>query len=128
MEKAYLGQAIKFPIVLKNGGSPALENGNPLVSQSITIILNTPIGSRFMLPEYGSRLRELIFEPNDEVLIDLMKVFIYEALSMWEKRARFTNVTFEAGEDIIYCTIYYRVLASNEVESFVYPFYRGLKY
>ncbi len=42
------------------------------VEDSIRDILSTPIGSRVMLPEYGSRLFELIDRRgNDEVRADL---------------------------------------------------------
>ena len=127
VNNAYLGQGLKYPLQLE-GGSIALNNGIPLVEQSIITILNTPKGSRFFLPEFGSRLKELIFEPNDDVLEDLLRVFIYEAIRDWEKRARFVSVSFTREVDVTYCEIRYSVLPSNEVNSFIYPFYRNLKY
>ncbi len=127
MERAYLGQGIKYPTKIVNG-TVQLANDDSLIQQSISIILSTPKGSRFMLPEFGSRLNEVLFEPNDEVLQDMLKVFIYEAISEWETRVRFSNVSFTISENAVFCEIFYKVLRSNEINSFVYPFYRQLKY
>lgn len=124
--REYLGQGIKFPDRLVNG-KRSLVNDKELVEQSIKIILDTPKGHRFMLPEFGSRLHELIFEPNDDVLKDLMAYFIYEAITTWEKRVQYVKTEFEKpAPDTLNCIVYYSILQSNEINSFVYPFYRKL--
>lgn len=69
--------------------------------QSIVDILTTPIGSRVMLREYGSRLFELIDRPiNPETVSDFIAATV-EALRKWEPRFRVSNVEFvgvEAGK------------------------------
>jgi len=80
----YLGVGLQFPLNLVDG-SANLVSDNLLIQQSIVDILNTPKGGRFFLPQYGSRLRELIFEVNDDLLIDLMKVFIVGGLKRMGK-------------------------------------------
>lgn len=127
MKQAYLGKGLSYPTKLV-GGSWVHSESKELVEQSITTILNTPTGTKFFLPEFGSRLKELIFEPNDDVLEDLLSTFIYEAIRDWEKRVEYVSTSFTRGVDVTYCLITYRILASNEVDSFVYPFYRTLKY
>lgn len=127
MDKSYLGVGIKYPITLV-GGSVQLQQGEALVEQSIITILNTPKGSRFFLPEYGSRLKELLFETNDDVLFDLLEVFIHEAITEWEKRAKFVKANFERKDDAVFCEIHYSILPSNQVNSFIYPFYQKIKY
>lgn len=123
----YLGVAPKFPIKVLNG-QPVLSKGSEAVQEAIATILNTPIGSKFFLPEYGSRLHELMFEPNDEVLESLMYMFIKEAIDFWEKRVKFVDASFSINNDKVEVVLFYRVLNSNEIESFVYPYYRKLKY
>ena len=126
--REYLGQGTTYPTALVNGKSLLINDRN-LVEQSIKIILGTPRGSRFMLPEFGSRLNELLFEQNDEVLEDLITYFIYEALTMWEKRVKFVGVVFKRDqndESVLYCDIRYRILQSNDIDSFIYPFYKKL--
>lgn len=127
MDKVYLGQGVKYPISLINGSADLVKESE-LIKQSIGIVLKTPQGSRFMLPEYGSRLDELMFEPNDEVLQDLVKFFIYEALAKWETRIKFQKIDFTQENEILYCEITYKILKSNEIDSFIYPFYRQLRY
>lgn len=121
----YLGTAIKYPITIVNG-KPALVNADENIKQSILQILSTPQGHRLMLPEYGSRLEEMVFEQNDDILKNMVRLFIMEALSTWEKRIKFKNVSFEQENDVILCEISYLILASNEIDSFVYPFYKKL--
>jgi len=127
MKRSYLGTGINYPIVLDKG-SVVLNSDTPLIDQSINIILSTAKGSRFFLPEFGSRLSELAFEPNDEVLAELLIYFITEALDAWENRIRVVSVNTVIDTDVVQCTITYRVLQSNEIESFVYPFYKKIKY
>lgn len=123
--RVYLGRGLKFPIQLLQGkGATSVDLS--LLNQSIKIILDTPIGSRLFLPDFGSRLRELIFEPNDEVLHDLLSLFIFEALDKWERRIKVLKVECLTNEDKVECTVSYRALNSNEIESFIYPFYKKL--
>jgi phage baseplate assembly protein W len=68
------------------------------LKQSIVDILTTPIGSRVMRRDYGSRLVELVDRPIN----DRLKVQIYsataEALGKWEPRFRCKKVSVESAE------------------------------
>ncbi len=56
------------------------------LKQSIADILNTPIGSRVMRRDYGSRLFELIDAPiNRSTVVDIVAETV-EALMKWEDR------------------------------------------
>lgn len=62
------------------------------LKQSIADILNTPIGSRVMRREYGSRLFELIDAPiNRSTVVDIVAETA-EALMKWEDRLTVTAV------------------------------------
>jgi phage baseplate assembly protein W len=66
------------------------------VQESIKDILITPLGSRVMLPEYGSRLFELTDRKlTDEFRADLT-TFIYEAIERWEPRVRIQEVKLKS--------------------------------
>jgi uncharacterized protein len=65
--------------------------GRPLAGidhlrQSITDILTTPVGSRVMRRDYGSRLFELIDAPMNRVTIAQLYYATIEALLRWEQR------------------------------------------
>jgi phage baseplate assembly protein W len=69
------------------------QTGVPLsrldhIRQSVQKIVTTPIGSRVMRRDYGSRIPELIDAPiNDRVKL-LIQAATAEALIRWEKRIR----------------------------------------
>jgi uncharacterized protein len=74
------------------------SNGKPLTGiahlrQSITDILTTPLGSRVMRRDYGSRLPDLIDAPlNGETIMELYAATA-EALQAWEPRFQLAQVT-----------------------------------
>lgn len=126
-EYSYIGTAIRKPLVLTQGRVTTVS-GLSVLEQSIVDILTTPVGSKFFLPEYGSRLHELIFEPSDTVLFALFKQLVREAISKWETRVDFVDGQFVINEDRIECNITYRVLPTNEINSFVFPYYTNIVY
>lgn len=50
------------------------------------ILLLTNLGERVMLPEYGTDLRSLIFDPNDVTLAEKARDMIIESIRRWEPR------------------------------------------
>jgi len=60
-------------------------------SDMLTLLLTNP-GERVMLPEFGTPLRRLIFEPNDETVALEARTMIIESLLRWEPRVAITNV------------------------------------
>lgn len=71
------------------------------LAQSIADILTTPVGTRVMRRDYGSRLPELVDAPmNGETLIDVFAATA-DALDRWEPRLVLTRVevtTAAAGQ------------------------------
>lgn len=62
------------------------------VEQSISVILTTPIGSRVMRREFGSRLFELVDAPMNDATILEVYVACAEAIEKWEPRFRLSRV------------------------------------
>ena len=63
--------------------------------QSIKLILNTPIGSRVMLPEFGSEIIDLIdlpMTPTNELKFYAATI---EAVERWEKRVQIQRVKID---------------------------------
>lgn len=79
--------------------------------QSIEDILKTPIGSRVMRRDYGSRLHELVDAPlTPDTLIEIYAA-TYEAIRKWEPRLRLTQVraaNVQDGELSLDLVGYYR--------------------
>lgn len=66
--------------------------------QSVRDILTTPIGTRVMRRDYGSRLYSLVDEPmNDATRLEMMAA-TYEALETWEPRLQLDQISVEMPE------------------------------
>lgn len=129
MAQDYLGTALKYPIQISELGRVRISSGIDVVKEGILQLLNTPVGTRFFNPDYGCRIHELLFEPSDEVLTNMLEFFITDAIEDWEKRVLVEAVqtTLVAEEYRVECFIQLRLLASNEPFDLIYPFYRELK-
>ncbi len=66
------------------------------IKQSIANILSTPLGSRIMRRDYGSRLFERIDQPINGELIAEIYSDIVEAISTWEPRFEVEQVTLQS--------------------------------
>lgn len=119
----YLGKSIKYPIAVSNGQIVSVKDIE-LIKQSIVDILSTPLGSRYMQRNYGSRLSESLFEPNNKILAVILENDIVDALAIWEKRITVERLSFDFKEAQVDCHIYFRINANGKFETFVYPFYR----
>lgn len=62
------------------------------IEESIKDILLTPLGSRVMLPDYGSRLFTLIDRRIDDDFRSDLAYFVIEAVEKWEKRVKIKRV------------------------------------
>lgn len=69
------------------------------IRQSVSDILNTPVGSRVMRRNYGSLLSELIDQPQNGALRLQMMAVCYTALLQREPRVSLTAITFDTGYD-----------------------------
>ena len=67
-------------------------SGLAMVESSVYQILNTAPGERVHLPEFGSRLKLLVFEPIDEFLAIQIKTEIKDAINRWEDRITVLDV------------------------------------
>lgn len=79
------------------------STGKPLsglahLRQSVRDILTTPIGTRVMRRDYGSRLYRLVDAPmNDATRLDMMAA-TYEAIETWEPRLELDTIAVEMPE------------------------------
>ena len=75
-----------------NASTGTALSGNAHLAQSIADILSTPLGSRVMRRDYGSRLFELIDAPiNRSTLLEIYAATA-EAIAKWEPRFRLQKV------------------------------------
>lgn len=119
----FLGKGLKYPFRFKSvsGGtevSAATSREHDHIRESILQILGTRPGERLMNPEFGSRLHDLVFEQNDEVLKGLIRHYVIDAIKRWEKRVIVTAVSFDQSpqnvdHNSLAVRIAYRIIQSQ---------------
>lgn len=81
-----------------NASTGMALSGIAHLRQSIADILTTPIGTRVMRRDYGSRLPRLVDAPmNRATLLDIYSATA-EALLAWEPRIKLLTVTATAAQ------------------------------
>jgi phage baseplate assembly protein W len=125
VKETFLGRGISFPVRVDAGGGIALASGVEKIEQSIRIILGTQHGQRVMRPRFGCNLRSLVFEPNNPATANLARYYVEDGLRQWEPRIDLLAVRVEADnrEARLVIHIDYRVRATQDVRTLVYPFY-----
>lgn len=127
-ETLYLGKSEKIPFKPNSIGEVELIEKNELIQQSILDIITTPQGTIFSVEEYGSLIHRLSFMQNDNVLQSLLIYFVSKAVFDWEKRVQIMSIDCTIINEVqTNCLITYKILASNEIDAFIYPFYKDLK-
>ena len=72
-----------FPFTINTSGRVATLSGNDNLHARIIQVLMTAPGERVNLPEFGCGLRELIFDPNNEILAAATEFTVNKALQQW---------------------------------------------
>lgn len=134
MSTDFLGKGLRYPFAFakRSGGaqvSTVTSMDHAHIHESILQILGTRPGERFMNPEFGSRLRALVFEPNDSVLKGLIRHYVIDAIERWETRVYVTDVTFDDSPETVDANtiavrISYRVIDTQVEGNLVWPFCR----
>lgn len=122
-----IGYGLQVPYSFDEASGKTVSNtGIARINQSIHHILSTRVGSRFFLPEFGSKLYKLIFEPNDYILKEFLIQYTKEALAKWEKRIN--NISVDAlileKESEVPVYIAYTLINTNVTGNYIYPFNR----
>lgn len=90
MENKFLGAP--YPIVKHQRGLLRTQRGvNQIKSDLLQLLLTNP-GERVMLPDFGTPLRELLFEPNTPALEDTVKNMISNSIRSWEPRVAIEQI------------------------------------
>lgn len=122
-----LGVGWAFPVGVDARGRIALARQERDIDEAIRMILLTPKGQRVMRPEFGCKIHDLIFAPNDATTAGLAAYYVQEALGMWEPRIRVQAVDAQPDPDNagrLLIEIQYQISATYDSRTLVFPFYR----
>ncbi|BAY81543.1 GPW / gp25 family protein [Calothrix parasitica NIES-267] len=121
----YIGSGFAFPLDLSVQGGIQLSSEITNLEESILIILRTDLGERVYRPDFGSRLSELVFEPLNTQTLLRIRLYVEEALKMWEPRIILKEVRTNPDpiRGKVEIEIIYQPKNHLEIRSLVYPFY-----
>src|SRR5882724_7524172 len=72
-----------FPFKINGLGQVATLTGNDNIRAKIIQVLLTSPGERVNLPEFGCGLRDLVFDPNNEILAATTEFTVTKSLQRW---------------------------------------------
>lgn len=125
-DREFLGRGLRFPVSVNlNGGvsSSALEEN---VRQAIFIILGTAPGERLNRPDFGCRIHDLMFAPNNDLTAARAEVYCEEAIYKFEPRVEKVVSRATAHQDQpnrLDVRIEYVIRDKNDKKNLVFPFY-----
>lgn len=97
------GKGISFPFRFTPTGSIAISDSSPQkeyrkIKESISQILLTEPGERVMESEFGCPLRDIMFEPLDVTLNNLIAFRVTNAIERWESRVKINSIAVSKGD------------------------------
>ena len=125
-DREYIGQGLAFPLQISQQGGLALAKGAHDIEQAIRIILGTSPGERMMRPEFGCRIHELVFAPDNASTRRLVAHYVEMALDRWEPRIQVREVkavSDPARDGGLQVEIIYQIRDTYNERSIVYPFF-----
>ncbi|MEA5468481.1 GPW/gp25 family protein [Spirulina sp. 06S082] len=123
--KDFLGTSLSFPLRRNVQGSLQLSSSERNIEESIRIILATRHGERVYRPKFGCRLSELVFAPMNTKTLLMTRLYVEEALTLWEPRIDINEIYTEPDpvRGCINIIIRYSTKETHSSGSLVYPFY-----
>src|SRR5688572_33249488 len=85
-ERDHLGKGLRFPVSVNLNGGVSSSQYEENVRQSLFIILGTAQGERINRPDFGCRIHDLMFAPNNAMTAARAEHYCEEAIFKYEPR------------------------------------------
>ena len=125
-DKDFLGKGFRFPVAVNLNGGVSTSVLEENVRQSIFIILGTAPGERLMRPQFGCRIHDLMFAPNNDITAARAEVYCEEAIYKFEPRVDKVICRAIAHPDQpnrLDVRLEYVIAGKHEKRNLVFPFY-----
>lgn len=103
-----LDQGMGLPVRRHAQGFFAPQRGTDLTRSAFLLILGTRLGERVMRPDLGSQVPYLLFEPNDDILRQLLDVYVKDAIDTQQNRATLEYSLLNVSNSTIEMSLSYR--------------------
>ena len=97
------------------------------IKESLEILLNTNLGERTMLPEYGSELQKFLFDMISNSKMHYLRNIIRTAIIKYEPRITVNDIVIDQKDyrdGIIRVIIKYTIKSNNTRFNLVFPYYK----
>jgi phage baseplate assembly protein W len=125
-DRPFLGKGWRFPVAINLTGGLSSSQLEESVRESIFIILGTAPGERVARPQFGCRIHDLMFDPNNSITAARAEYFCEEALYKYEPRLKDVTVKAEPNANEpnrLDIRITYVIATESAKKNLVYPFY-----
>lgn len=125
-DRPFLGKGWRFPVAINLTGGLSSSQLEESVRESIFIILGTAPGERVQRPQFGCRIHDLMFDPNNSITAARAEYFCEEALYKYEPRLKDVTVKAEPNANEpnrLDIRITYVIATESAKKNLVYPFY-----
>lgn len=119
IEKRAVG--IKLPFGKKNPFILDYTTQSHAKSKLINVLLTSP-GERLYQPLFGVGLKNRLFEQQTEEAQEQLRSIVNNQVKLFVPEVNVDNIRFKVDNDILYVTINYSVITSNEPESVTLSF------
>lgn len=107
-------RSIAFPFQLGDQSFPNNATDVDVVKQSIMQILLTTRGERVNRPDFGCDVINLVFENNDDILAELIRLEVSTAISRYEPRAIIHDVVVDRQDSTLRLDLLFSVAGLNQ--------------
>ncbi len=125
-EKDFLGRGWRFPVGVNLTGGLSSSSLEDNVRESIFVILGTAPGERVQRPDFGCRIHDLMFAPNNTITAARAEFYVGQALYKYEPRLRSVTVVAVPNADEpnrMDIRIEYVIASKTSPKNLVFPFY-----
>jgi len=127
MTTSFLGTGWSFPPeFIRATGQVRMTSDEDDIRASLIILLGTAMGERFLHPEYGLDMHEMLFEPLSTTMKTFLQDRVKTAILIYEPRINLRALELDASaeyEGKIAINVDYEVRGTNSRYNLVYPFY-----
>ena len=122
-----VGTGWAFPPTFVKGANVVLSSHDTQnINENLTVLFSTRVGENLSDTVYGTRLRDLVFAPDDSALKHDLKEAVATAIKLYEPRIILENVIIDMidqKEGIIHLSVTYTIKEVNTRHNFVFPYY-----
>ena len=126
-QTSFLGTGWSFPPeFVRETGQALMTSDEDDIRASLVILLGTSIGERFLNPEYGLDMHEMLFDPLGTTMKTFLQDRVKTAILIFEPRINLLSLELDTTaqyEGKISIVVDYEVRATNSRYNLVYPFY-----